>query len=81
MGSAVAPPTVKVVDGQVIETQFFLPSKFECVACGLKISGLPELHAAGLSQEYKATFTYDAAEYYAPPSDPYDGYEPDYNEP
>lgn len=80
-GSPVAPPSAKVVDGQVIETQFFLPEKFECIACGLKISGLPELHAADLSQEYKATFTYDAAQYYAAAEDPYDGYEPDYNEP
>jgi len=79
-GSAVAPPVKTLRDEVIIETQYILPSRFECVACGLKISGLPQLSAAGLGDQYKATFEYDAAEYYAP-EDRYEGYEPDYNEP
>jgi ribosomal protein L37AE/L43A len=38
-------------------------SLFECVACGLKISGLSYLSACGLGDTYTGTFTYDAAEY------------------
>jgi hypothetical protein len=79
-GGPVAPPT-KTLDGDTItETQYFLPSRFECVACGLKISSLPQLHAAGLADSYKATFTYDSADYFRP-ADDYVEYEPDFNEP
>ena len=80
-GAPTAPAAVYMEDGEIIETQFFLPSKFECIACGLKISGLAELRAADLDEPYKATTTYTAAEYYADQLDPYAGYEPDYNEP
>lgn len=79
-GSAISAP-IKTIDGdEITETQQYLPSKFECIACGLKISGLSQLSAAGLGDAYKATFTYDAAEYYAL-NDQYRGYEPDFNEP
>ena len=79
-GAPEAPPKQKLEDDVIIETQVYLPSRFECIACGLKIIGLPQLHACGLGSTYKAKFTYDAADYYAP-HDPYDGYEPDNNEP
>jgi hypothetical protein len=79
-GSPVAAPAKKLDGDEITETQYFLPSRFECVACGLKISGLSHLHAAALADTYKATFTYDAAEYYQP-HDPLGGYEPDFNEP
>ena len=70
-----------MLDGDtVVETQYFLPSRFECVACGLKITSLPQLHAAGLAETYKATFTYDAADYFRP-EDEFEDYEPDWNEP
>lgn len=59
---------------------YFLPSKFECVACGLKISSLSQLHAAGLGDTYKATYVYEASDYFKS-SDEYEGYEPDFNEP
>ncbi len=79
-GDPIAAPTKVIKDDQIIATQSYLPSKFECVACELKMSGLPQLSAAGLGDTYKATFTYDAAEYYAP-EDEHAGYEPDFNEP
>ena len=79
-GEANAAPLQSIKDDQITETQQYLPSKFECVACGLKISGLSHLIACGLGDTYKATFTYDAAEYYQS-SDEYADYEPDYNEP
>lgn len=79
-GSAIAAPIMSIKDDQITETQQYLPSRFECVACGLKISGLSQLSACGLGDAYKATFTYDAAEYYAT-RDEYAEYEPDFNEP
>lgn len=79
-GSAIAAPFQKIEGDLMIETQQYLPSRFECVACQLKISGLSQLTACELSNTYKATFTYDLAEYYAPDDD-YAGYEYDNNEP
>jgi hypothetical protein len=71
----------KAIKGDVItESQEHLPSKFECIACGMKIAGLSQLNAAGLGDLYKQTLSYDAAEYYAPQDDMHD-YEPDNNEP
>ena len=79
-GTAIAAP-LKSFDGElIVETQQYLPSKFECVACQLKIASLSQLAACGLGNTYKATFTYDLAEYYTP-NDDYAGYEEDNNEP
>jgi hypothetical protein len=72
----------KSIDGDVItEKQEHLPSKFECIACGLKISGLSQLTVAGLGDVYVQTQSYDASEYYSSQSEPWDGWEPDNNEP
>jgi hypothetical protein len=81
IGNAVAPATQRLKDGLIVETQDFLPEKFECTACGLKIVGLAHLHASGLGDTYKTTSTYDPAEYYAVNNDEYSGYEDDNNEP
>lgn len=79
-GNPASIPTQKLDDGEITETQEFLPNHFECIACGLKISGLSRLIVAGLGDRYKKTQTYDAADFYAP-DDSYDGYEEDNNEP
>ena len=79
-GSAIAPPLKRITEDEITETQEYLPSRFGCVACNLKISGLSQLSAAGLGDTYSATFTYDANEYYASDDD-YRDYEPDFNEP
>ena len=80
VGKAIAASTRTIDGDDITEVQQYLPVRFECVACGLKISGLPQLSAAGLGDAYKATFTFDAADYYAP-DDNYAEYEPDFNEP
>ncbi|MBX9848416.1 MAG: hypothetical protein K2X64_03920 [Rhodocyclaceae bacterium] len=80
IGAPITAPIRKLENDLIIETQDYLPSKFECVACKLKISGLPQLTACNLGATYKSTFTYDAADYYAP-DDAYMGYEDDNNEP
>lgn len=78
-GEPVAPPVQRLNDGTITETQEYLPNQFECVACGLKISGLSRLSVIGLGDRYKKTQVYDAAEYYAP-NDEFAGYEDDNNE-
>jgi hypothetical protein len=75
-----AAPLKSIKGDEITETQQFLPAKFECIACGLKISGYSQLNACSLGDTYKATVVYDAADYYAP-QDEYPEYEPDYNEP
>lgn len=79
-GTAIAAPFKKIEGDLMVETQQYLPSKFECVACQLKLSSLPQLTASGLGDTYTATFTYGLADYFAP-NDDYDGYEDDNNEP
>jgi hypothetical protein len=78
-GEAMAPPHQAINDDVITETQQYLPSHFECVACGLKIGGLSQLIAAGLGDTFIATSTFDAVDLYQP-EDPYPGYEPDYND-
>lgn len=79
-GEPVSAPSQKLEDDEIIETQEYLPGQFECIACGLKITGLSKLAVAGLSDRFKKTQTYDAAEYYAP-TDHWSEYEEDNNEP
>ena len=78
-GSPISPPALSITEDEIIEVQEYLPSRFECVACNLKIPGLPQLSATGLGDPYNATFTYNAYDYYAP-TDDYEGWEPDFNE-
>ena len=80
-GGPVAPATRKIEGDVITERQEYLPTHFECVACGLKINGLSRLAAVGRADRYVNTQEYDAAEYYAPPSDEWEGYEEDNNEP
>ncbi len=80
VGEPVSPPVQKLVDGNIIEQQEFLPNQFECIACGLKISGLSRLAAVDVGDRYKKTQIYDPAEFYAP-EDKYFGYDDDNNEP
>lgn len=80
MGEPVTAPIQRLSDGEITETQEYLPNQFECIACGLKVAGLSRLAAVGLGDRYKKTQVYDAAEYYAPEDD-WAGYEDDNNEP
>ena len=80
-GGPVSEPIRKLDGDLIIETQEYLPEKFECVACQLKIAGLSQLSACGLGATFKATSTYDAAEYYGADNTDYSGFEEDNNEP
>ena len=79
-GEPIAPSLRSVSEYEITETLEYLPSRFECVACGLRISGLSHLSAAGLGDTYNATFVYSGNDYFASDDD-YGGYEPDFNEP
>ena len=78
-GSAITPPVRRITDDEITETQEYLPSRFECVACRLKISGLSQLSVVGLGDPYNATFTYDINDFYVLEDD-YPDYEPDFND-
>lgn len=80
IGAPITAPIRKLEGDLIVETQDYLPSRFECVACKLKITGLSQLTACSLGATYKSTTTYDAADYYAP-DDSFHGYEDDNNEP
>jgi len=80
VGEPVSAPVQRLHDGQITETQEYLPNRLECIACGLKIAGLSRLTVVGLSDRYKKTQVYDAAQSYAPDDD-YADYDEDNNEP
>jgi hypothetical protein len=79
VGEPISAPNQKLENDTIIETQDYLPSQFECIACGLKILGLSRLNAVDLGDRYTKTQSYDAAEYYAP-EDEFYGFEDDNNE-
>ena len=56
--------SINLQEDNVIQRQSRLPSSFECIACGLRISGLSKLSACGLGDVFFATNTYTAAEYF-----------------
>jgi transcription elongation factor Elf1 len=80
-GDSISAPQKTIKDDLITEKQEHLPSRFECIACGMKIAGLSQLTAAGLGDVYIQAQSYDAGEYYAPEDEEMDGYEPDNNEP
>jgi len=79
-GEPVSAPQRTLEGSEIQESHENLPTNFECVACGLKITGLSKLNAVGLGDRFKRTYTYDAAEFYAP-EDAFHEYEDDNNEP
>jgi hypothetical protein len=78
IGDPIAAPQKTIKEDLIKETQQYLPNKFACIACGLKLTGLSHLSACGLGDAYTQTQEYDAAEYYAPDEEP--EWEPDNNE-
>lgn len=79
-GSPLAGPIRKLDDDDyIVEKQEYLPSRFECIGCGLRISSFAQLNACGLGDAFTSTVTYSAAELYGT-RDNYDEYEEDNNE-
>ena len=50
--------------GNVIQRQSRIPSSFECIACGLRISGLSKLSACNLGDSFHEKSTYSPAEFF-----------------
>lgn len=82
-------PVLKAVDDEeAIERQAYVPSSFECIACGLKISGFSKLLACGLGDTFTRTSRWTVAEYYdlhtreelEEARGEFPEYEPDFNE-
>jgi hypothetical protein len=63
-GSGQGSVSTVISDDEVVQKQNMLPSSFECIACGLKISGLSKLSACGLGDAFIATTTLSPAEYF-----------------
>ena len=49
---------------EVIQRQTMLPTSFQCIACGLRISGLSKLAACGLGDAFTGKSVYTAAEFF-----------------
>jgi hypothetical protein len=63
-GSRQGTVTTLVGEDEVEQKQTMVPSSFECIACGLKISGLSKLIACDLGDAFIATSTLSPAEYF-----------------
>jgi hypothetical protein len=63
-GSGQGAVTTEVGLDEVVQRQTMLPSSFECVACGLKISGLSRLSASGLGDAFTSTSTTSPADFF-----------------
>jgi hypothetical protein len=78
-GSPLGAPTQRLEDDIITERQSILPSHFECLVCGLKITGYSKLAACGLGDAFTATSQYEAAEYFDI-AEAAEMYEEDFNE-
>lgn len=78
-GDPVSAPQQSMGNDLIIEKQEYLPSKFECIACGLKIAGLSHLSAVGVGDIYVQTSHYTPSEFYGL-EDEIDHWEDDNNE-
>jgi hypothetical protein len=63
-GSPTGSVSTKVDDGEIVQKQKQMPSSFECIACGLRISGLSRLSACGLGDAFSETTFYTPEEYF-----------------
>jgi transcription elongation factor Elf1 len=63
-GSAQGSVKTLTEEDEIVQKQTMLPSSFECVACGLKISGLSKLAACGLGDAFTATSAFSPAEFF-----------------
>lgn len=66
-----------IKDDEITERQQHLPSRFECIACGLRIASYAQLMDCGLGGSYTSTSVYNLADYY---NDMLHEYEEDNNE-
>ena len=63
-GSPSGAVSTEVDQGEVIQRQTMLPTSFECIACGLRISGLSKLAACELGDAFTEKTVYTPAEFF-----------------
>ena len=63
-GSPSGPVSTSVDGDYIVQRQTQLPSSFECIACGLRISGLSRLSACGLGDAFSEESTYTPADFF-----------------
>ena len=63
-GSPRGAVSTEVKGDEIVQRQAMRPSSFECIACGLHISGLLKLTASGLGEEFSVRRVFTAAEYF-----------------
>lgn len=63
-GSPSGEVTTSLDEDEIVQKQTMLPSSFECIACGLKVSGYSKLSACGLGDAFSEKTTYTAAEFF-----------------
>jgi len=63
-GTPAGSVATKVSEDDVVQKQTMQPSAFECVACGLRISGFSKLSACGLGDAFTAKSVYSPAEFF-----------------
>lgn len=63
-GEPTGPVSTQVNDDEVIQKQSMLPATFECIACGLKISGFSKLSKCNLGDAFSEKTVYSAAEFF-----------------
>ena len=63
-GTLSGPVTTDIEMDNVIQRQARIPSSFECIACGLRISGLSKLSACSLGDSFHEKSTYSPAEFF-----------------
>lgn len=81
-GESIGEPIREMKDDYIIEKINKKPSQFECIACGLKISGYSKLFHCKLGDTYTTTSTYSPEEYFDFEPEQYDekGFFDDNNE-
>lgn len=63
-GSGHGSVSTEISNETIVQKQLMLPSAFECIACGLEISGFSKLLACGLGDEFNSTTTFSPEEFF-----------------
>jgi hypothetical protein len=63
-GSSQGAVRTRIGEELITQKQTMLPSSFECVACGLKITGLSKLSSCGLGDAFTSTSTISPADFF-----------------
>jgi hypothetical protein len=63
-GELISPQGARLEKGAIVERSAMLPTKFECLACKLKLTAHAELDVAGIGGQFTRSEYYDPMTYY-----------------